>query len=235
MIPAFVCNRDRLHWPRRLAADLERAGCRVVFVDNASTYPPLLAWYRSCPHEVLRLSENLGQEAPWLSGAVQRDGGDRYIVTDPDLDISAVPDDWLSVLGQGLRFAGIGKVGFSLRTDDIPAANPLRDEIVSWEVAFQRRRIGTLFYWARIDTTLALYDRQRIEIARPRWRDRALRTAAPYAARHLSWYVSPRRVPADERYYLDHSDVVRHSHWSRKLKELMDCDERWSPRGCPST
>jgi hypothetical protein len=222
-IPVFICNRDRLTWPRQLAADLTReARCEVIIVDNASTYPPLLEWYETCPHEVVRLKENRGPQGDWGGEIDRRLTSDYFIITDPDLDISQIPADWLSVLMDGLRFDGIDKVGLSLRTDDVPEG-PDRDEIVAWESGFQRWPINERYYWARIDTTLALYDRRRWVPTRPRFRDRALRTAAPYAARHLPWYPMDAAMQKEEDYQLLHCDP-RISHWSSK--RIADAADR---------
>lgn len=213
-IPIFMCNRDRLTWPRQLAADLAREErCEVIIVDNASTYPPLLEWYESCRYEVVRWEENLGPQGDWRGEIDRCLTSDYFIITDPDLDISAIPADWLSVLLDGLRFPGIDKVGLSLRTDDIPKGAD-RSKIVEWESGFQRWPINDRYYWARIDTTLAVYDRRRFDPNRPRHRDRSLRTAAPYAARHLPWYPMDPVLQEEEDYYVLRCDR-RIPHWSK--------------------
>jgi hypothetical protein len=220
-VTAFVCNRDRLTWPRALAADLGRdPRCEVVIVDNASTYPPLLAWYESCPYEVIRLEENLGPEAVWRGELYTRASSDYYLNTDGDLDISLVPSDWLSVLLDGFRFPEIDKIGLSLRTDDIPESRIDRDDIVRWEAGFRRWPINERYYWARIDTTLAVYDRRRVDPRQRRFRDRALRTAAPYSARHLPWYPLGPALQEEDDYYILHCDPSK-THWSRVAQEAL--------------
>jgi hypothetical protein len=221
-IPAFICNRDRLTWPRKLADDLSRDGrCQVIIADNASTYPPLLDWYTSCPYEVIRFEENVGPHGDWRGEIHRRVASGFFLMTDPDLDISLVPSDWLSVLLEGFRYPDIDKVGFSLRTDDLPEG-PGIQEIVEWESGFQKWPINERYYWARIDTTLALYDLRRFDPGRRRHRDRALRTAAPYAARHLPWYPLEGELLAEEEYYLLHCDGGM-THWSRaRIDETVE-------------
>jgi len=62
----------------------------VLWLDNASTYKPLLDFYESCPYEVVRLPKNHGHTAPWTFLADVFATGP-YVVTDPDLDLSEVP------------------------------------------------------------------------------------------------------------------------------------------------
>jgi hypothetical protein len=217
-VKVFINNRDRLTWPRRLAETVAREPrCEVVIVDNASTYPPLLDWYAQCPFRVVRLAENLGHEAPWKSGVIDAEAGPLYGVTDPDLDLSAVPGDWLDVLASGLAaYPGVAKVGLSLAISDLPADAPLRAEVLAWERTAWTNRLDERFWISRVDTTFALHARERIQTGQPRWRDRALRADHPYTARHLPWYLTPGSVPEEEVYYLSRSTGP--SHWSRRLR-----------------
>ena len=52
--PIVICSRDRVWCLRRLVDWLERAGHeRIVIVDNASTYEPLLDYLDGSPHQVV--------------------------------------------------------------------------------------------------------------------------------------------------------------------------------------
>jgi hypothetical protein len=216
VIPAYICNRDRLHWPRRLASELARTNWfDVIIVDSGSSFPPLLSWYASCPYPVVQFADNEGPAAVWRSGLLKERGEVHFLLTDPDLDLSGLPPDWPAVLMAGLEFPTVGKVGLGLRTDDIPAVQPLAHEIRDWEANFTRRPVNDRYLWARIDTTLALYDRSRITLQEPRWRDTALRTRAPYLARHLPWYPLTDAEAEDESFYRAHCDPS-HTHWTRR-------------------
>lgn len=220
-VKVFINNRDRLTWTRRLAEIVARdPRCAVVIVDNASTWPPLLDWYERCPFPVARLAENLGHEAPWKSGIVAAEAGPLYVVTDPDLDLSAVPRDWLDVLASGLAaYPAVAKVGLSLAIDDLPADAPLAREVLAWERTAWTNRLDERFWIARVDTTFALYARDRLRPAQARWRDRGLRADLPYAARHLPWYLTPESLTREELYYLQH--CAGPSHWSRRLRQAF--------------
>ena len=189
---------------------LEAAGCeRVLLLDNASSFEPLLDYYRESPHEVVRLPENLGARALWLAGLVPNTW---FVYTDPDIvPIEACPLDLVDYLYELLfRFPDAPKAGVGLYLDDVPESNAKL-------LAHERRLLepnhphwgGPLpgatatfspVYDSWVDTTLALY--------RPgsEWFLRSLRTGWPYQARHLSasWYYPD--DPSDEdRYYLGHA------------------------------
>ena len=204
-VPIVIIVRDRLEPLQQLVNWLERAGLHdVVLVDNASTYTPLVAWLDECPYRVVRLRHNLGHRAPWIAGVIAEVGYDRhFVVTDPDV----VPDDacpldaldhFRALLDAHLD---VDKVGFGLRIDDLPAHYALGDDVRRWEAQFWTDAVAPGAYRAAIDTTFALY--------RPgRWHrlDAALRTGAPYVARHLPWYANTANPTDEERYYHDHLD-----------------------------
>lgn len=211
----FIINYNRLHYPRRMADYL--AGCKgivPVIVDNNSDYPPLLEYYETTPHEVMRLDHNHGQVAVWYCGALDEyDISERYVVTDPDLEIDRIPRDWLQVLGEGLdRYDFAWKVGFGLRIDDLPDT-PVGREARMVEAPHWAYPLDGLYYQAHIDTTFCLYRTRINHIA-------AVRTGEPYVARHLPWYwASLADVPPDELYYMQSTKTIGSNYWTKRLKE----------------
>ncbi len=200
-VTVIINNRDLLEWPRRMVERLERLPgvAEIVILDNGSSYRPLMAWYRTIPHRVLFL-ENLGHTAPWTSGVLDTIGTDLYVVTDPDLDLSALPDDTLAHLAGLLeRHPSLGKVGLSLATDGIPAESPYRDHVAKYERLPQERASGPEGLIAMpVDTTFALHDRRTLR----EYKICGMRTPAPYVARHEPWHVV--KPEGDFAYYLDH-------------------------------
>ncbi len=222
--PVFIPIRDRVTPLRSLIDWLERAGHDEVWlIDNASTYGPLLDYLDSTPHRVVRLDQNLGHRSPFLSGVVQREAAGRhFVISDPDV----VPDDQCPLDAvahfRGLldRHPEIDKVGFGLRIDDLPPDQPLADDIVAWESRFWADEVEPGVYRADIDTTFALYrplDRRHRE-------DRALRTGAPYLARHLPWYVGPADLTDEDRWYREHAEPST-ANWDRD--DLPRWKRRW--------
>lgn len=204
-IPVFINTRDRVSPLRELVAWLERVGVqRIVIVDNASTYGPLLDYLDKSPHAVVRLKENLGQAAPWKANVIYHFVGpdERYVETDPDV----VPDetcplDAIEHFGELLdRYPDVDKVGFGLRIDDLPDRYQHAEAVRRWERAFWQDEVEPGVYRAPIDTTFALYRPRRALAMEP-----ALRTGPPYVARHLPWYANSARPTREQRYYLAHA------------------------------
>jgi hypothetical protein len=178
---------------------------RVVRASGLrDAYEPLLDWYSTSPHTVVRLNENVGPHAPWETGYIatyfRRDW---LIVSDPDvLPVEDCPDDAFDQIYQLMRRHPLtSKVGFSLKIDDIPDDQPGRDIILNCETHHlaDSWKIGRDLYLAPVDTTLALY--------RPGgfFEIGGYRTAPPIMARHLPWYEHPDNLPADVAYYLTHA------------------------------
>jgi hypothetical protein len=209
-IPVFVNNCNRLTWTRDICEQIVRLGGEPIIVDNASTYPPLLAWYADCPYNVVHC-KNLGPRAPWISDTVAKTvrDGSLYAVTDPDLDLSGVPDDCFARLEAGLRH-GVAKSALSLELNDVPVAQleklhngrRLRDI----EGAYWRQPLGDGFYRADTDTTFALYRRGSEgpmldgSRATPRFFS-AVRADRPYTARHIPWYQTD--LDDEDRFYIE--------------------------------
>lgn len=222
--PVFIIVRDRLTALRRLIDWLESAGHDEIWlIDNASTYPPLLAYLDSTSHEVIHLDHNLGHRSPFLSGAVQRiAAGRHFVISDPDVipDESCPPDAIEHFRRLLDRYPEIDKVGFGLRIDDLPDRYPLADDVRNWEARFWADEVEPGVYRADIDTTFALYrplDRRHRE-------DSALRTGAPYVARHTPWYVGPDDIDDEDRWYRSHGEPTT-LNWDRD--DLPRWKRRW--------
>lgn len=214
-VPVIITVRDRLAPLVALVDWLQRAGQDEIWlVDNASTYAPLLEWLAATPHHVVHTGRNLGHRAPWLSGLVADLGQDRsFVVSDPDV----VPDptcpldaiDHFHSLFE--RWPGTDKIGFGLRIDDLPASYRHRDAVEAWESKFWTDEVEPGVFRAPIDTTFCLY--------RPglgHRDDNALRTGAPYVARHEPWYADSAHPTAEDRYYREHADPLT-ANWDQEV------------------
>lgn len=218
-IPVIINNRDRLIYPRQLVEWLERAGTkRIVILDNASTYPALLCFYRQTRHRVIRLDDNLGHLALWRSDVFEEFKDSYFVYTDPDvLPDESCPGNAVEHMLQVLQgYPSVSRVGFGLRIDDLPEGNPERDEIVRWERRFWQRECGPGLFLAAVDTTFAFY--------RPYLDNNphlpSIRTGPPYVARHLPWYQKPGNVPEDEQYYRDR--IAENSTWWTGSHHIRD-------------
>jgi hypothetical protein len=207
MIKCLIINYQRITLPMKLAAFVHNHGIEPVIIDNNSDYPPLLEFYDTrCPYKVVRMDDNYGHLVVWKKNLLKHLGiTGRYIVTDPDLDLSLIPGDWLSVMEAGLRkYPQFDKCGFSLEINDLK-----NQPTIDWENKFWQYPIDDRYFIAQIDTTFALYNK-------PEFCLDALRTNRPYTAKHLPWYWDQvRDLPPDEQHYYntqkreyaDHSNV----------------------------
>jgi len=213
---------NRLTWAKAYCEDLARAGLEVILIDNNSTYPPLLEWYKNCPYEVIRMKEN---HLAWVYLTyIRKPKDDRIvIITDSDLDISKVPTDWPQVLMNGLTKNKVRawKAGFSFELDDLPH-NVLTEKVVEHERSmWGQPRTPEGFYVSPIDVGLALYDFEfeggSRGIGKPFWYD-AIRAPRPYVLRHLDWYLKKESVTEEDLYYLKSS---KYAGWGQKWMELI--------------
>jgi hypothetical protein len=198
-ITVIINNRDLLDWPSAMCEHISRlTGLEeIIILDNGSSNRDLLQWYKLCPYKVIFL-ENLGHRAPWDSGILEHLKTDLYVVTDPDLDLSSLPNDTLLHLSELLeKYPTAGKVGLSLRTDCVQPTSPYFEHVRNYESKIQGEVINGEFFDAAIDTTFALYDRRCLST----YNVCGIRTVSPYVARHIPWEVE--NPEGDFRYYLE--------------------------------
>lgn len=192
----YINNRDLLTWPREMARVLAGQGHEVIFVDNASTYEPLLDFYAQGDYRVERLKDNVGSIAPWVMLREVEKSTDPYVVTDPDLDLSGVPDDWPEALAEGLAlFDRSSKVGLSLDDTRVPSRNPAwyadrmcdhpNGHPATWSPSIRRMGEHCDFFLYPVDTTFALYRPGRS------FTIDGGRAGRPYTARHMPWHIVP--------------------------------------------
>jgi glycosyltransferase involved in cell wall biosynthesis len=202
-VPVFIISYNRLPYLRSLMGWLEK-NCftNIIVVDNASSYPPLLAYLDSLPYRIVRLKENLGHLAVWKCGLFADILDTSYfIVADQDdIPCEECPEDAvMQFYNHLLEYPRISKCGFSLRIDDIPPSYPMRSSVLGCESQYWVKPLsdGSGFF-APIETTFALY-RPGIGPDFPGWHD-GIRLAPPYVARHLPWYEDPKTEDEEGRY-----------------------------------
>lgn len=214
-IPVVINNFNRLHCMQQLIEWLESIGMKNIhIIDNASGYPPLIAYYKSCPYKVYRLNKNVGFLALWKTVIFQRFKNQFYIYTDPDIiPTQECPKDAVEFFYLLLqKYPEVDKAGFGLKIDDLPDHYPLKEKVISWEKQFWNCEIEKNVFEASIDTTFALY--------RPNKKGgselKALRTGKPYLARHATWYIHPLHLSLEDKYY--HQQSKSDASWTANLK-----------------
>jgi glycosyltransferase involved in cell wall biosynthesis len=223
-IPIIINNFNRLDYMKQLIESLEKRGYTNIFIiDNLSTYPPLLEYYKTCKYTVFRLDRNIGMNALWGSGLIKKFRKDYFVYTDSDMvPVEECPDDFLLFFLEVLRKKKFAqKVGFSLKIDDLPDSYALKDTVIETEKQYYQYKAGDLLYWAPIATTFALY-RPRARRIHGNYYIEMYRTAWPYMARHLPWYMDSTNPDEENRYYLDQKLVA--TWYSKEYKKYLNRD-----------
>lgn len=203
-VKVFIIMFNRLSIPRKMAEFLDSTGCEPIFVDNNSTYQPLLDWYKECPYTVHLLGQNYGERAFWDSRLFDFYTDDYYVVSDHDLDLSQLPHDYIEKMKTGLDGnKNVTKCGLALKLDDLPD-NEYTQKVKGCELKYWETKDENGYWIAGVDTTFALYDKRRQNKG---WDhgDKfyyGVRTPEPYSARHLAWYFTEESInDPEERYY----------------------------------
>lgn len=214
----FIINYNRITLTKQLADWCADKGLDVVIVDNGSSYLPLYEYYDNCPYPVIHLNANYGSHVVWDTNILSLFGiSEQYIVTDPDLDLTAIPDDFLDVMKEGLkRYPGMIKCGLSLEINDLP--NTTQGEYIknSWELKYWKKPLDEMFFNAPTASTFALY-REGVT----KWKlTPSIRTNRPYTAKHVPWYYTDfNSLPEDEKYYYNTTND-RWATGKERIKEL---------------
>ena len=216
-VPIFIQNFNQVSYLRKQIDWLLRAGYRrIIVVDNASDYEPLLQYYNEVTSAeevtVLRRPDKDGKFALWNEGILDRfDVSGQFVLTDSDVvPDKCCPPNIVEHLASILREdTSIAKAGLGLRIDDVPECYAFRKEVLAWEGQFWRAPLAKGLFFAPIDTTFALY-RSRAQFAlRP-----AIRTGWPYLARHEPWYSNSSSRSGEEVNYAA-TIANGHGHWGR--------------------
>ena len=96
-VPIVINNFNRLTSLKKLIGGLESRGYRNIhIIDNASSYPPLLEYYSTCPYPVYMLHKNVGHLAVWETGLYKMFTDSYFAYTDSDLEIfEGCPDNFM--------------------------------------------------------------------------------------------------------------------------------------------
>ena len=203
-IPIFIISFNRLFDLKNLIERLEKDNYKnIIVLDNASTDEALLVYIKKLKHKVCFFKKNYGHMVLWKCG-IFNDILDKtyYVVTDPDiLPVEDCPDNYVEYFYYILQlYPQKRKVGFSLKIDDLPESYIYKYDTIRWESFFYEKKIskGPLLYDAIIDTTFALYRPGETQSFYT-----AIRTAYPYTARHLGWYVDVDQLDKEtEKYFM---------------------------------
>lgn len=215
MTPIFIISFNRLTVLKKLIDRLIELGQeRIIIVDNASTYEPLLQYYQEIGKvfEVLHMPGNYGHRVLtylWEDpDFVKKYGLDlnNFIYTDNDVvPVDECPCDLVQKFNEVLaKYLTIEKVGLGLKIDDLPDSFDAKEHFIEreskfWKEKIHDQEIGIDLYPAAIDTTFACRRANTI----PGGTGESFRTGSPYMARHLTSYIDSRHLSEEDQYYIN--------------------------------
>ena len=248
MIPIFIitCNRlEVLKKSMQSYHDYIKTPFEVVICDQGSTFKPTIEFleklksdgtivYRWKKNLNIGRKRNLRRDDIGISENIQdyfkTHPKSNYVVADPDIVLDNVDGDIFEAYAHLLNIMPeIVAVGIVCRIDDIPDCYPLKEKVLSDSSGHRRAFLWTRhtinykgkqveYVFDKIDTGFGMFR------AGARWQRikkgiEAIRTFAPYSAKHLDWYICPENLTEDQRYYMQHASTNIHwSNWS--LKEI---------------
>jgi hypothetical protein len=213
-IPIVINNCNRLTYPKGLITWLENNGYNTIYIlDNASTYPPLLEYYKTIKHKVIFLGKNTGYLALWNSELFNSIRNGYYVYTDPDvLPTMNCPPDLVFQLYEVLRkYPEIEKAGPALKIDDLSDRYAYKKDVIAAEKKYWEKEIEKDIYDAPVDTTFALYR----PLAQGNAEEcKAYRLGGKYVIHHMPWYENSAEPTEENRYYAEHM-IKNTSVWTR--------------------
>lgn len=212
-IPIIINNFNRLNMLIILIEALEKHGyTNIHILDNDSTYPPLLEYYRNTKYNVIYLGKNVGYLALWQTDIYKQFYKGYYVYTDPDVVmVEDCPSDFMQYFYELLqRYPYASKVGFSLKIDDLPDYFAKKSEVIEWESQYWKYIVESGVYHAPVDTTFALY--RPFVKGGANFYELQLRTGFPYQMYHLPWYSNPKELSQEDNYYINNAKTA--THWT---------------------
>lgn len=215
-IPIYINNRNRITFLKQLIEFLEKKGYKnIIILDNNSTYPQLLEYYKNIPYRVIFLNKNMGFLALENIEEYHKLRKQFFVYTDSDVvPIAKCPFNFLEIFREiMIKNPSIQKVGFSLKIDDLPDHFIDKNKVISWESKFYKTK-SSIGYEAPIDTTFALH--RPFSLIGNRYNFRMIRMTHPFEAYHMPWYNDSENLTDEEKYYISHVEIG--THWSKGLK-----------------
>lgn len=231
-IPIFIIVHDRITVLKKTIESLEQIKTipiEIIFHNVASTFPPCLEFLEQMKqkgHTIYNTTKNHYKTIVYSVNKYLADHPEceYYIITDPDIELDNVNPDILDFyLFLMKKYDNKLVIGPMLRIDDIPDYYPKKSHAIKTHKAQFWHKKPVDIKWndntyqiqrAFIDSTFQLVHRSnKKDLPRP-----GIRCYAPYAARHLDWYIDPNNMNDDQIYYSKKSNS--NAHWG-KLKILQ--------------
>jgi hypothetical protein len=222
--PVIINNRNRLTTLKQLLSWLKGLDVRVIILDNKSTYPPLLEFYKSYHDATIVYLKNLGHTALYSWGEYIHFQERYFIYTDSDVVPKPdCPRDVIEYLiSAKKKYYSFNKIGLGIEIHDIPDHYAFKVDVVNHESQFWKQKKDN-FFVADTDTTFAIYDNQNTN---EHCISNCLRTNYPYIIRHMPWYTNSNSLDEEEKYYILHATAK----WTGKGATFNGLVGKWTQR-----
>jgi hypothetical protein len=213
-VPIIINNYNRLRYLQELLDWLKETGYRNIYIiDNQSSYPPLLEFYKTCDVKLLLLKNNLGFKALWQLPLFDDIKKGYYVYTDSDvLPYANCPKNIVYQLFELSKKFPCEKIGPALSIGDLPNEYTLKDEVIQHEKKHWEFSLSQDIYDAPIDTTFALYKPFAYGAAEE---CKGVRVAGYFTFKHQPWHINTNAPDAEEVFYKSAS-IKGHTMWSEK-------------------
>ena len=230
--PIFIITCDRLSSTKSVVQSYKnciKTPYELVFVDLGSTYESMVEYLGKMAHRGMKVYmgksitqvNHLNKVSDYIDDYFQSHDQCDYVVTDCDIALDKTPGDVLRVYSHFLEILPtINVAGPMLRIDDIPDHYPYKKQLLDGTMG-QHKRFHSMpvkeiehfgkkirYIHSQIDTTFGMYR------AKSKWArmSSGIRVLAPYAARHLDWYIDPAKMLPDQTHYMKHASK-QIAHW----------------------
>ena len=214
MIKVVINNRNRLTSTKNMVEHLLRLNPneQIIILDNGSTYPPLLEWYKTIKCQINYI-ENHGHLAFWSIG-LDKTIGDYFVYTDSDIELNNYfPTNWKEIMLEKLQKHNVNKVALALDLKGIPNFYRYKNQVLRNEERWWVNEIEDNVFEADTDTTFFLmkniFDNcyKSIRLAHNNM-----------ICKHLPWYDDLSNLSEEEKYYLEHLGDRQLTQYSKQHK-----------------
>jgi hypothetical protein len=172
----------------------------IIILDNGSTYPPLLEWYKTTTLPIVCYPENPGPRDFFLRSEIWNNLPTYFFVSDPDLEFpDKVPNTLVKDLIDLSEKKRWKKIGLALDIKEKDKICPTINihEPSYWKIILDTTDGGDPIYEALTDTTFAFYNKKYFD-------DEffiAPRLAGRYTCKHHGWYYNRPEPKEETEYY----------------------------------
>jgi hypothetical protein len=202
--PIILTNLNRLSTCKKMVEDLFKLNPNTIvyIIDNASTYPPLLDWYKQIKNDVniIHNETNLGPWTFFYSYHSTKINSEWYIYSDADLELNPeMPYNWQEIMKEYiLKYDR--KASLALKIDDIPDYYPFKDKIKNHQSVCWYPTDEPDVYKAITDMTFTMDRKDK------GYRYESIRLAGKFLAKHIPWYIDFDNIEDEEKYYIENLD-----------------------------